>query len=220
VTTKSLLFALRLTVPSAIGIIALAHSAISILYGHGQFTEVSVQRTADIMKIFAIGLPAYATAKIVSSIMFASKDSRTPVTAGIISIVSNIILNAILISPLQEFGLAIATTISGFINAYIMLKGFGNSIFSQRQVIIDLAKIMASSLIMFGAMEALNMMLSFDYPKVIGELIRVTVGVFVGSSLYMMALVALRDRAACSLVRKCGIRRFLRLLNCNRLDSL
>jgi putative peptidoglycan lipid II flippase len=202
VTAGALLFALRLTVPSAIVIISLSYQLVSILYGHGQFTESSVQRTADVTRVFAAGLPAYVIARIVSSILFAGKDSRTPVIAGVVSIISNIILNAILINSLQEIGLASATTIAGFINIYVILRIANIKLFAKKQIVIDLFKIIAASLVMFIAIKLLNITLRLGYSKIANEAITIASSSFVGIIAYATSLVLFRDSAVCHMLKR------------------
>ena len=54
---------------------------------------------------------------------FAQKDTKTPVRIGIIAFVSNAVLNLILIWYLRHIGLALATSISAFLNAALLYSG-------------------------------------------------------------------------------------------------
>src|SRR5690606_2838387 len=54
---------------------------------------------------------------------FSRQDTRTPVSIGIKAMVANMVLNLLLIVPLQHVGLALATSISAFLNAGLLLWG-------------------------------------------------------------------------------------------------
>jgi putative peptidoglycan lipid II flippase len=60
---KSMLLGLRLSIPAAVGLIILSFPLISLIYGHGSFTEHDVNVTAPALAAFALGLPAYVLSK-------------------------------------------------------------------------------------------------------------------------------------------------------------
>jgi putative peptidoglycan lipid II flippase len=68
-------------------------------------------------------LLAFMAIKVLASAYFSRQDTRTPVRYGVIAMVSNMVLNLILLIPLAHVGLALATSISAFINAGLLWWG-------------------------------------------------------------------------------------------------
>ncbi len=61
--------------------------------------------------------------KVLASAYFSRQDTKTPVRYGIIAMVSNMVMNLMLILPLAHIGLAIATAFSSWVNAGLLLYG-------------------------------------------------------------------------------------------------
>ena len=69
---------------------------------------------------YAMGLPAFILIKILATGFFSRQDTRTPVRIAAIAMISNIILNLLLVGPLQHAGLALATSLSAYLNAGLL----------------------------------------------------------------------------------------------------
>jgi putative peptidoglycan lipid II flippase len=63
---------------------------------------------------------AFIAIKIFAPIFLSRGDTKTPVKAGVVAMVSNIVLNLILVQYYDHVGLAAATSISALINAAIL----------------------------------------------------------------------------------------------------
>jgi putative peptidoglycan lipid II flippase len=189
IQNDALSIALRMTMPAVIGLISLAYFLISLLYGHGRFSEESVQKTANILRVFALGLPAYVAAKITSFVLFAQKDSKTPIVAALMSIVTNVILSLVLMIPFQGLGIALATTISGFVNFYVMHRRscgltINISVFKNP---------LSASLIMFFFIEILKTMLMNSSNQIHFQIISIFIICLTGMIAYLISLLILRD---------------------------
>lgn len=189
---------IRLAIPSVVALIVLSNSLISVLYGHGKFSVSNVNSTSLVLQIFALGVPAYIMSKIFASILFAQKNSKTPVTAAIISIICNIILNCILIIPLGIVGIAISTSVSGFVNAYVMyLKSKNWFIFDKKTVIVIL-KIVIAAIIMGLSMN----ILSNNTQNIASEIKYLASNVIIGGIVYLIMLIILKDDVLMKLINK------------------
>ncbi|MDR0695232.1 MAG: murein biosynthesis integral membrane protein MurJ [Holosporales bacterium] len=153
---KSLLFTMRLTLPSVVGLVALSVHLISLIYGHGRFPETAVISTAKVLQVAALGLPAYVASKIASSILFAQKDASTPIRAAVMSIIANVVLGGIFIVPLAELGLALANSIAGVINVFVMCRKMKMSWKANKATVITLVKILVASLVMWIATQSID----------------------------------------------------------------
>ena len=120
-------WALRLTVligtPAALGLGVLAAPILATLFQHGEFSAHDVGMAARSLLAFAAGLPAFIAIKVLAAGYFSRQDTRTPVRVGVVAMLSNIVLNLALVVPLAHAGLALATTLSAFLNAGLLLRG-------------------------------------------------------------------------------------------------
>lgn len=113
---KALEFALLLTVPCAAAFIIMGDSIISLLFERGSFSPEDGDKVASALAALAIGLPAFVMTKIFTPRFLADQDTRTPVKISIICILVNIISSIILIQFFSFVGIALATSLSGWIN--------------------------------------------------------------------------------------------------------
>jgi putative peptidoglycan lipid II flippase len=107
--------------PAAFGLALLARPVVSVLFEHGAFgAENSTPLTASALFFYALGLPAFGAVKVIGQAFFAFQDSRTPFGVGVVAMVANIVLNLLLMGPLGVGGLALATSLSGFLNLALL----------------------------------------------------------------------------------------------------
>lgn len=114
---------LALGIPATVALMVLAQPLVITLYQRGEFGPESVLPVARALQAFSIGLFALMAVKILASAYFSRQDTRTPVRYGVISMVSNIVLNLVLIVPLAHVGLALATGVAALINAGLLARG-------------------------------------------------------------------------------------------------
>lgn len=118
-----LLFAFVFTLPATVILILMSQEVTGAIYGHGNFTPDHVAAAAPALAAFAIGLPTYMAVKVLSTVFFANKDTRTPLIGGIISIVTNVLFSVLLIPLMKHTGVALATTLSAWFNClYLMIS--------------------------------------------------------------------------------------------------
>ncbi len=129
--TRLLDWALRwvfiISIPATFGLMLLADPILTTLFQYGEFSPYFVSRSRESLLAYAIGLPGFILIKVLASAYFSRQDTKMPVKIAVLAMFSNIILNLILIGPLAHAGLALATSISAFINAgllyYFLRKG-------------------------------------------------------------------------------------------------
>jgi len=114
---------LAIGIPASVALMLLAEPLVITLYQRGAFGVDSVTPTASSLQAYALGLLAFMAIKILASAYFSRQDTRTPVRFGIIALASNMVLNLALILPLAHVGLALATSLSAFLNAGLLLHG-------------------------------------------------------------------------------------------------
>lgn len=115
-------YLLVICVPIAIFIIFFRISIIRVLLFHGEFDALALKETAHAMFYYAMGIPAFAAIKISVSAFHSRKDMKTPVKVSMLCIGINLVLNLLLMWPLKQGGLALATVISSVVNNVILLR--------------------------------------------------------------------------------------------------
>lgn len=120
-------WALRVTVllgiPCAIGLLLLAGPMLATLFYSEAFNRHDVTMATRSLMAYSPGLLAIMLIKILAPGFYARQDTRTPVKIGIMAMVSNMVLNIILVFPLAHAGLALATTCSSSLNALMLYRG-------------------------------------------------------------------------------------------------
>jgi putative peptidoglycan lipid II flippase len=111
-----------ISIPAAFGLGMLAGPALATLFEYRTFGAFDVSMAARSLLAFALGLPAFVLIKVLSSAFFSRQDTATPVRAAVIAMVSNVALNIALVVPLAHAGLALATSLSAYINAGILYR--------------------------------------------------------------------------------------------------
>ena len=100
-----------LTIPATIGLMVLAEPIMSVLYQHGKFTAEQTAQSAAALQLYAIGLCAYATMKVLVNAFYAVDKRRTPMLISLLAIGLNALLCWLFVSRLGwgHRGLAAST---------------------------------------------------------------------------------------------------------------
>ena len=115
--------ALLLTLPAAAALIVIAQPTIYVLFERGAFTSIATNESANALVAYAAGLPSFVLIKVLVPGYFARQDTKTPVYIAIVCLTVNVALNLILMGPLGHVGIALATSLSGWLNAAILTLG-------------------------------------------------------------------------------------------------
>jgi len=114
---------LLIGLPAGLALWLLAEPLIIALFHYGALTAADVEKTAGSLRAYSIGLLAFMLIKVLAPGYFSRQDTKTPVRIGIQAMAANMVMNLALIVPLQHVGLALATSLSAFMNAGLLLRG-------------------------------------------------------------------------------------------------
>ena len=155
---RSLEFSLLISLPSAVGLFILSFPIIHILFERGAFLVEDTIYTSQVLSIFSIGLPAYILIKILITCFFAREDTKTPLYVSIITVIINIIVSLLLIGTMREMGIAIATALSAWVNAFLLFSilKFKKHLILDTIFLSNVFKIIASVLVMMFSCFTLN----------------------------------------------------------------
>jgi putative peptidoglycan lipid II flippase len=115
---------LFLSIATTIGII-FSQEIVWLLYQRGAFLKSDTNHTALILSMYLIGLIPFGLSRIFSLWLYAKKRQKEAAKISAIALGSNIALSLLLIYPLKAAGLALASSISGFVLFYLTLQKFG-----------------------------------------------------------------------------------------------
>lgn len=124
---------LLIGVPAALALIVLAEPILATLFLYGEFTARDLQMSTLSLRAYAFGLLAFMLVKVLAPGYFAQEDMKTPVRFGVIAMGLNMLFNLILVGWLHfsyqigHVGLALATSLSAFINAGLLYRGLRNN---------------------------------------------------------------------------------------------
>jgi len=110
-------------IPATIALVLIAGPLITTLFGYGKFTNHDIFMTRQSVIAYAVGLLAFMLVKMLSAGFYARQDVKTPVRIGVISIAVNMILNCLLVFPFAHAGLALAASLSSWLNVGLLLRG-------------------------------------------------------------------------------------------------
>jgi len=202
---SSLTMAFLLTVPASFGLAFLAEPIIRLIFEHGRFTALDTRHTAEALAYYAVGLFAYASVKITVPIFYALKDTKYPVIASFISVITNIVFISLTLETFQHKAIAFSTSITMIFNfvflGAILYRKVGG--FDLRHLLKSLSKITGASLAMGGLAYALNLGLGnlWGKPRLAGQMAILALVITVAGLFYF------------GLVRWLGIREFREILD-------
>src|SRR3990167_2505749 len=114
--------ALFIGAPTSVGLFVLAGPIIATLFKHGIFSNHDVLMVMASTKTFAIGICGFMLTKICAVGSYARQDVKLPAKISAVALLCNIVFNFIFFKSLMHAGLALATSLSGILNAGILLS--------------------------------------------------------------------------------------------------
>lgn len=132
--TATLEWAVRVVIlisaPASVGLVILAGPMLGTIFYGGQFTIADVHMARISLMAYGGGLVALTLVKVLAPGYFARQDTRTPVRVGLIALGCNMAFNVAVVvpwalagMPAPHAGLALSTSLAGFLNAGLLWRG-------------------------------------------------------------------------------------------------
>jgi len=121
IQNKSIELCLLLSIPACFGLIIASQQIVSALFGYGSFLEKDVILTAQALKYFGLGVPAFALIKILSNFFFARDNTKTPFYISVFSVFLNILISVVYFKKFGFIIIPIATSIATWCAVIIYL---------------------------------------------------------------------------------------------------
>lgn len=151
---RALEFAMALTLPAAVALLAIPFTIMRVLFERGAFTAADTTATGWAVAAFAAGLPAFVAIKVFQPCFFAREDTRTPTVQGGISVAVNVAGSLAMFPWLGHVGIAAATSLAATVNAVMLvveLRRRGHFV-ADALLVRRLALLAVASLLMGGAL--------------------------------------------------------------------
>jgi len=111
--------ALSLIVPATVGLFVLAGPLIGMLFERGEFTAVSTEITALVLRLYLIGIPFAAVDLLLVFAFYAQKDTLTPALIGLFSLLCYMGIALLLQERYGFYGLMIADSMKFLIHVVL-----------------------------------------------------------------------------------------------------
>lgn len=150
-------FALRnvafIVIPAMVGVMILRDPITRVLFERAEFGSTSTELTSWALLFYAVGLPAFASVRLLVQGFYAMQDTKTPVRAAALALVTNLIFCVLLIRPLGQGGLALAVSLAAYANLVVLYWIFRRRLgaMDERRMLVSLVRIGLAAALMGGA---------------------------------------------------------------------
>src|SRR5215472_4404682 len=112
---------LLLAIPCVVAFMVVPELLMRALFSRGAFTAADAVASGRTLAAYALGLIPFVLIRSVVATFFARGDTATTVKAALIAAAVNIVFKVLLMGPLAQAGLALATSIGAWINLSLVL---------------------------------------------------------------------------------------------------
>lgn len=190
---SSLKQAFFIVIPASAGLIFLSLPINALLFHYGRFEYADTVNTAKASIMYCIGIFAFTGIKILTQVFYSINRPATAVKISVFSMILNIILCILLMFPLKYLGLALAASITGIIQFFILyyytwayignLKTLDLIIFSLKVIVISF--IMGICVLLFS--NFLSEQFNTIYSRTINAII-VLISIILGIFIYFLLI--------------------------------
>ena len=194
---RGIQLALLMAVPCVAGAIAIPDLIMRALFARGAFTAADAAAAGATLAAYAIGLLPFVMMRSFTAPFYARGDTLTPVKAALLAAAVNIALKVVLMGPLAQVGLALATSVGAWINLTLLTifarqQGFAVSGAGLRPVIrLLLAGAVLAVALYFGSLWLSKAFAGLTYFR---EETTLAVLLFIGTIIYALAVLLLLGR--------------------------
>ncbi len=150
IQNKSIELCILLSLPATLALLISSDQIISSLFGYGSFNKEDILNTSLALKYFALGVPAFALAKVLSNFYFARDNTKSPFYISFLSMLVNIIISVSLFKKYGFIIIPIATSISTWVAViiYFYLLNQKKFINFENKLLLNLLKISFAVILM------------------------------------------------------------------------
>jgi len=123
---RGVVFAMLVTLPAAIALAVAPTPFVATIYERGEFD--ATHPVAMALAAFAVGLPAYVLVKVLQAGYFARENTASPMKLAAVTVAVNVVASLSLFPLIGYVGIAIATSLAGWVNVALLVRGLRGSL--------------------------------------------------------------------------------------------
>ncbi len=162
IQNKALNIGLMLIMPTTAAFIIIPDIILLTLFSYGRFDHYAVQQTVPTLIAFSLSLPAFIINKVLLPTFFAKGNLKIPTIFSLMCLGINVVLNLLLMNKYQHTGIAIATSVSTWINSILLISYLTiNKMYKVSQaLLLNIMKIFVATAVMSIALYIFNSLLA------------------------------------------------------------
>jgi putative peptidoglycan lipid II flippase len=206
-----------ISMPILVCMLLYTEALVRLVFQHGQFDEKATSMVTQVLVFLAFSMLPYFARDSITRVFYAFQDSKTPLTVGMISIITKAFLDWLLVVqlPFGVGGIAFSTTLMTFINMTLL------GILSKRHIqdlgfkemSLPFVKLTLAALVMAFFMVGLTNVMHptlhgwfAGFLPRIAEILEILLMVSLGMGVYLAAILALKVPEAQYLYERLGSR--------------
>ena len=192
----ALRFIVMLGIPASAALMALSFPLLLTIFQRGEFSIQDTQMASYSLIAYGAGLLSFMLVKIFAPAFYSRQDTKTPVRYGIITMVANMLFNLILAIPFSYVGLAMATALSGTMNAYLLYRRLAiqNVYKITSNTWVFILKIVIATLVMLACILWFAQQVSWLELNLLGRITQLSYTIGIGLISYFLSMLVLGIR--------------------------
>lgn len=186
--SRSLRLSFLISIPSAIGLHILSPHIIEVLLQRGEFNQQTALATSNTLIVLSYQIPFVSGVRNLVPGFFALKDSKTPVIASAVSVLTNIVTALFLVRMFSYIGLAMAIVISSVVNFFMLIWLFRRKVkqIAAKQLAVSILKTSIAGIVMaLSLIVAMKFADGFDCARFITKLFVLLALIFIGILVFL-----------------------------------
>ena len=187
---------LAIIIPSAVGMLILAHPLIDLVLLHGAESPAAADSTGSALAMFSLGLPGFCTFLYMVRVLQSMQDTRTAFGLYLVENAVNVVFGVLLVGPLGVRGLALSVSIAYSVAALLAMSVIRKRVggLGGPELTTPVKRVVAASAVM--AVVTVLALAASSAPSGFGLLGRVALAVVAGAVAYVAAAPILGARQA------------------------
>ncbi len=177
IQNKALNIGLMLIMPTTAAFIIIPDIILLTLFSYGRFDHYAVQQTVPTLIAFSLSLPAFIINKVLLPTFFAKGNLKIPTIFSLMCLGINVVLNLLLMNEYQHTGIAIAISVSTWINSILLISYLTiNKMYKVSQaLLLNVMKIFVATAVMSIALYIFNSLLAgLFFDKMLARIVYLT----------------------------------------------
>lgn len=177
IQNKALNIGLMLIMPTTAAFIIIPDIILLTLFSYGRFDHYAMQQTVPTLIAFSLSLPAFIINKVLLPTFFAKGNLKIPTIFSLMCLGINVVLNLLLMNEYQHTGIAIATSVSTWINSILLISYLTiNKMYKVSQaLLLNVMKIFVATAVMSIALYIFNSLLAgLFFDKMLARIVYLT----------------------------------------------